>query len=291
MDREFKLLRGILVMEDVFEKLKTLQDVLTEKIDLEHNIREIPKLLTTQEELLSRLKKSYIEKNQDYERARASEAEYRNALALAESNREHAEKNVEFTHTQREWEALDKEIEDAAGKEQEFRNKLQRELRIISDLAEEMKQSQALIEQQETELAERREGIEVEVSAKKSQMKELSEQENSLAKDLDPDVLFKFERIIRNKMGRGIVAIKGGVCMGCHMILPVQFANNVRLGEEIVFCPYCSRILYYEESEEDEEDYFHEEDSGSLSDLDEMEDDDYDEEDSEEERISEDYED
>jgi len=95
-------------------------------------------------------------------------------------------------------------------------------------------------------------------------------------------VLFKFERIIRNKMGRGIVAIKGGVCMGCHMILPAQFANTVRQGEEIVFCPYCSRILFYEESEQGEEDFFNDEDSGSLSDLDDM-DDDYDEDDEEEE--------
>jgi predicted nucleic acid-binding Zn-ribbon protein len=173
---------------------------------------------------------------------------------------------------------LDKEIEDAAGKEQEFRNKLQREVRIISDLDEEIKQSQALIEQQEAELEERRRDIEKEVASKEAQLNALSQKENDLAMELnDPDVLFKFERIIRNKMGKGIVAIKGGVCLGCHMILPAQFANTVRQGEEIVFCPYCSRILYYEESEQNEEDFFNDEDSGSLSDLDDMEDEYYDE--------------
>jgi RNase P subunit RPR2 len=87
-------------------------------------------------------------------------------------------------------------------------------------------------------------------------------------------------------MGRGIVAIKGGVCMGCHMILPVQFANSVRIGEEIVFCPYCSRILYYEEAEQGEEEFFDSEDSGSLSDLDDIDDEEYEEEEEEEEEKS-----
>ena len=78
--------------------------------------------------------------------------------------------------------------------------------------------------------------------------------------------------------------------MGCHMILPAQFANNVRLGEEFVFCPYCSRILYYEESAEGEDEFFDAEDSGSLSDLDDMEEDDLDEDDEEEEKVNIDYE-
>ena len=264
-------------MDKIFETLKTLQDILSEKIELEQKIQESPKILITQEELLARMKKSFIEKSQEYEKARAAEAEFRNFLAEAESKRERAEKNMEAISTQREYEALDKEIEDAAGKEQEFRNKLQREVRAVSDLDEEIKQTQALIDQQEAELESQRREIETETSAKGEQLKTLAEKEAALAAALnDPDVLFKFERIIRNKMGRGIVAIKGGVCMGCHMILPAQFANNVRQGEEIVFCPYCSRILFYEESSEAEEDFFDDETAGGLADMDDMEDDEYD---------------
>jgi predicted nucleic acid-binding Zn-ribbon protein len=277
-------------MEKIFETLKSLQDILSEKIELEQKIQEIPKLLVTQEELLARMKKSFIEKNQEYEKAKTAEAEYRNSLADAEAKREKAEKNMESISTQREYEALDKEIEDAAGKEQEYRNKLQREVRHLSDLDEEIKRSQALIDQQEKELEESRRENEKEASEKNTQLKALVEQEAGLAAELnDTDVLFKFERIIRNKMGRGIVAIKGGVCMGCHMILPAQFANVVRKGEEIVFCPYCSRILFYEESEQEEEEFFNEEDSGSLSDLDDMDDDYYDDEEEEDEKVNIDY--
>jgi predicted nucleic acid-binding Zn-ribbon protein len=279
-----------MAMDDVFDKLRALQDILSEKIRLEHDIQEIPKLLVTQEEILARLKKSFIEKNQDYEKTRASESEFRNLLAEAEGAREKAEKNMDSISTQREYEALDKEIRDATEKEQQYRKELQREERLLSDLNEQMKQSAALIEQQETELNERRSGVEAEIAEKKKQAADLIAKEEALTPDLDSEVLFKFERIIRNKMGRGIVAIKGNVCMGCHMILPAQFANMVRLGEEIVFCPYCSRILYYEESEQGEENFFDSEDSGSLSDLDDIEEDDYEEEEEEEEKANGDYE-
>ena len=39
------------------------------------------------------------------------------------------------------------------------------------------------------------------------------------------------------------------------MVLPVQFVNDVRMGNTTEYCPYCSRILYYEESEDSNIDY------------------------------------
>jgi predicted nucleic acid-binding Zn-ribbon protein len=279
-----------MAMEEVFEKLRSLQDVLSQKITLEQEIQEIPKILTTQEELLSRLKKTYIDKNQDYEKARTAENEFRELLVQAEMSREKAEKNMDSISTQREYEALDKEIRDAAEKEQQYRKELQREERLLADLDEQMKQNAALIDQQEKDLEERRSGIKTEVAEKEQLVKGLEEEERALNQDLDPEVFFKFERIIRNKMGRGIVAIRGGVCTGCHMILPAQFANEVRLGEEIVFCPYCSRILFYEEVDEGEEEFFDTEDAGSLSDLDDIEDEEEDDDEEEEEKVNIDYE-
>ena len=272
-----------MALEEVFEKLRTLQDILSEKIKLEHEVEDIPKILVTQEELLARLKKTFIDKNLEFEKARVAEAEYRNLLEEAAIMREKSEKNMDVISTQREYEALDKEIREAAEREQQYRKELQREEKLLSDLDDQIKQNTAMIEQQEKDLEERRKGIEANISGKKEQIARLEKEEQDLNQGLDPEVLFKFERIIRNKMGRGIVAIKGGVCMGCHMVLPIQFTNLVRQGEAIVFCPYCSRILFYEESGEEGEEYFDSEDAGSLSDLDDLDEDEYDDDEEEEE--------
>jgi predicted nucleic acid-binding Zn-ribbon protein len=270
-------------MDEIFEDLRALQEILSQRITLERDIHEEPKTLITKEEMLARLKRSFIEKNQEYEKVRSDVAEYRNLLLEAEGSREQSEKNMDSITTQREYEALDKEIRDASGREQHYRKELQQQERSLTDLDEQMKELASLIEQQEMDLAADRAGIESRVTEKSSRLAELVEQENALTQNLDPEVVFKFERIIRNKMGRGIVAIKSGVCTGCHMILPAQFANTVRMGEEIVFCPYCSRILFYEETEDGEEEFFNNEDAGSLSDLDDLDDEEYDDDEDEEE--------
>jgi predicted nucleic acid-binding Zn-ribbon protein len=279
-----------MAMEEVLKKLQTLQDILSEKIRLEQDIQEIPKILVTQEEILSRFKRTFVEKSLEQEKTRAAESEFRNFLIDAETHREKAEKTMDIVTTPREIEALEKEIRDAADKEQQYRKDLQREERLLADLNEQIKQTSALIDQQEKELTAQRSGVEAEIAGKKAKLEELAARERELSSGLDQEVLFKFERIIRNKMGRGIVAIRSGVCMGCHMILPVQFANNIREGEEIVFCPYCSRILYYEEAEEGQEEFFDIEDTGSLSDLDDMEEEEFEEDEEDEEKVNVDYE-
>ncbi|MCL2229575.1 MAG: C4-type zinc ribbon domain-containing protein [Treponema sp.] len=275
-----------MVTESDLDKLRSLQEIIYEKIGLEKGIREIPKLLGTQEEMLSRLKETFKKKYKDYENIKAEENDLKNRLFEAESSREKSEKNMDSIATQREYEALDKEIKDAFEKEQQYRKDLQHKERLLSELDEQIKQQASLIESQEKDMEDRRKKIEAEISDKQKQIDNLKKKESKLTENLDTEVVFKFERIIKNKMGIGIVAIKGNVCMGCHMILPVQFANEVRIREEFVFCPYCSRILFYEESAEGEEDYFNTEDTGALSDLDEMEDEEYEDDDEEEEIVN-----
>jgi len=111
-----------MVMTEVLEKLKALQDILAQKNIIEASIQDAPKLLSTQEELLARLKKGYIEKNEQYEKVRQHIAELKTQLFEAESMREKSEKAMDTITTQREYEALDKEIRDAGEREQAVRS-------------------------------------------------------------------------------------------------------------------------------------------------------------------------
>jgi predicted nucleic acid-binding Zn-ribbon protein len=186
--------------------------------------------------------------------------------------------------TQREYENLDKEIHDASEKESQYRKEIKQKEQKIRELDNDMEQKKELIDQQEAELSEAKARVESELEERKKRLLELEVEEKEITKDMDEELLFKFERIVKKKGGNGIVSIKSGVCSSCHMILPVQFANSVRSGKEIVSCPYCSSILFYEESSEDEETYFDGDTAGSLSDLEDLDDeeemeDEYEEED------------
>jgi predicted nucleic acid-binding Zn-ribbon protein len=277
--------------ENDFDKLRMLQDILSEKIKLEHEIQEIPKQLGNLEEAHNRTRKAFIEKNLEYEKIKSAEEEARASLREAEAAREKAERTISEINTQREYEALDKERNAAEKNEQQYGKEVQMKEKALMDLDEQIKQHAALIEQQEKELAEKRAGIDADIAVKKKEAENLLMKEKALAGDLDQEVVFKFERILRNKMGLGIVAIKGNVCQGCHMILPAQFSNNVRLGEEFIFCPYCSRILYYEESAEGEDIFFDSDDAGALEETEETDEDEFEEDDKEEEKVNIDFED
>lgn len=257
-----------MVMQEIYGKLRELQEVLSDKISIEREVHDSPKLLVNQEELLSRLKRSFIEKNTELETVQERLRELKMQLSEAELSREKAEKNMDAITTQREYEALDKEIRDSSDKEQTYRKDLQRVERDAQILDEEQKRDASLIAQQEAELAEKKAGIEEKISAKKKELVSLEKKEKSIGTGIDEEILYKFERIIRSKLGVGIVSIKSGVCTGCHMILPAEFANQVRAMETVVFCPYCSRILFYDEENVGEESFFDDDSAGSLSDLD-----------------------
>ena len=265
---------------DTFEKLKKLQDILVEKYKLEAKIEETPKRLSSQEELLARMKREFIEKNTEYEAVKNKVLKLKLDLEEAVKSRESGEKGMDNISTHREYEALEKQIIEATDRENEIRKELQKEEKSQEEIRETLKTSEEMINSQESDLAADKDSLNKELDTYNKELADIKAKESEIVPDLDQEILFKFQRIIqRNSMG--IVAVKNGVCTGCHMILPAQFANTVREGESIMFCPYCSRILFYEEADEDiDESYFRFEETGSLADLDD--DSDFDDADDEE---------
>jgi predicted nucleic acid-binding Zn-ribbon protein len=249
-----------MVTADIFEKLKELQDVLVQKYELEAKVEEAPKQLSAQDELLARLKKEYIAKNTNYESVKDKVLALRFDLDQAVKLREDGEKGMENVETHREYEALGKQIAEATDKENEVRKELQKEEKILAELNETLKMNEEMIKAQENELSESKQSLDQQIQEYNAQLSELKTKEDQITPELPQEIIFKFERIIQRN-SEGIVSVKNGVCTGCHMILPAQFANTVREGEEILFCPYCSRILFYEDSEEAAEDYFKIDDS------------------------------
>lgn len=264
-----------MVTTEIFESLKELQTILVQKYELEKKVADAPKQLRNQEELLAKTQKEFIELKSQYDVLAEKINKIKSDLNDAISEREEGEKGVANSTTHREYETLEKQIAEAKLKEDNLRHELQHEDKKLADVDEKMKNTEELIHFQESELNSSKDSLNSELSGYNSELSELKSKEDKIVPNLDQEILFKFQRIIQRN-SEGIVAVRNGVCTGCHMILPANFANEVREGENINFCPYCSRILFYEEvSEEQSEDYFNMGLAGSLAGLD---DDDFDEE-------------
>lgn len=250
--------------QDTFERLKSLQVVLARKYELESKIEDAPKQLGTQDEFLAKLKKDFISKNEEYEEVKEKVSQLKNELDEVVRIREEGEKSMDTITSNREFEALEKQISESQQKEVEVRKDLQKQEKKLADLDDIIKTTEAMINSQESDLNTSKNSLDAQINEYKNELEDLNRQEEEIKPGLQQEILFKFERIIRRN-SEGIVAVKNGVCTGCHMILPAQFANEVQDGKEILFCPYCSRILFHEMAEnEDQETYFN--DPGSLSD-------------------------
>jgi predicted nucleic acid-binding Zn-ribbon protein len=238
-------------MEQVFKKLKEMQEILSKKFEIDRDIKELPKILNTKLELLARMKKSYIEKTNDLNNRKQRVKDIKQKLSEAEIQKDKYEQQMDLVKTQREYEALDKEIKTSADKEQELRRQLQKEEKNCEEMVVGLEREENMIKEQEEEIRTEQTKIKHEIKEKNKVQKLLEKDEQRVSPGLDEEILFKFERIIRSKAGLGIVPIKNGICTGCHMILTAQFSNDVRGGTSIMFCPNCSRILFFQESDEE----------------------------------------
>ena len=243
-------------LDDVLQRLRTLQKVLFRRFGAEAEIHELPRALSNKTDVLNRLKQNYVDRNDLYNRTREHIGELRQRAIDAERERERYEGQMDAIRTQREYEALDKEINEANLREAEVRRELQREESRLDEMTVALEQEEQRIAKQDLEVAEEQQRIDTEIAERKMMLEELVAEEASITPGLDEELLFKFERIIRNKEGLGIVALRAGVCTGCQMILPPFFANRVRIGEEIMFCPNCSRIVFYGGDDEFQSDPF-----------------------------------
>ncbi|MDA3948941.1 MAG: nucleic acid-binding protein, partial [Spirochaeta sp.] len=203
-----------------------------------------------------------------FEESRRRVADLRVRLQEAESDREKYESQMDQISTAREYDALEKEIRDASDREQQFRRDLQREEKDLEEQRTRLEREETMIKTEEEELEQERAKIDSETADRKEMLIELGRSEDETIPGLDEELLFKFERIIKSKEGEGIVPIRNGVCTGCQLIVPYIFVNDVSQCHQILFCPYCSKIVFHTDDDADlEETGFSESDEESLLDL------------------------
>lgn len=241
----------------VFGKLNQLQDVLMQKFALEDEIDQLPKNLKIQQEQLALVNKEYTEVLAASQKAQDDLKNLRFEYEDVVTRRESSEKKMETIATQREFEALEKEIKDASASEEELLKQVRAKEQESKELDSQCEAKSAELKAQQEQVDAESAKIESVTSEKKAKLAELESESRSFidGDKINEELYEKFCSIVRSKHGRGIVPIHGVVCQGCHIVLPIQFVNDVRSGETIEFCPYCSRILYYEEVEGAEEQF------------------------------------
>ena len=79
----------------------------------------------------------------------------------------------------------------------------------------------------------------------KTQLTEVLADHARLAQAVDPAVLSRYTRLVDKRGENVVVGVTNVSCGGCHMKLPQQVFIQAKAQQDLVFCPNCTRILYY----------------------------------------------
>jgi predicted nucleic acid-binding Zn-ribbon protein len=74
---------------------------------------------------------------------------------------------------------------------------------------------------------------------------ELEGERASIVKDVKPAVYLNYERVRKGRRGVAVVEVIDGRCTACHIVLRLQYYQDVKRGESILSCESCQRLLYY----------------------------------------------
>lgn len=282
-----------MTLNETFEKLGDLQTVLVHKYEVETSIGKMQQDIQGGGKLLEKAESEYNAKMNDFLELKTNYDSLNRELDEVIQNREKSEAGMENTSTHREYELLEKQIAQADEREGEIRLELEETDKALAKMNDEVEDAKNKMEAQKQSVKNSDTQGKIKLEELKNERESLIKESERLEGELEnPELYFKFERIV-NRNGVGLVVVRSQVCMGCHMLLPAQFCNEVREASELHFCPYCSRVLKYEEGETEETvDYF--DDTGSLVnvdfdkfDEDDFESDEYEETDNEEEEYGE----
>ena len=147
--------------------------------------------------------------------------------------------------TNKEYTAMLHEIE---GVEREIRareDQVLAEMERAEGLASEIKGEEAVFKAAEQEHRVRERSLSEEEARLREQVRRLTAERDAEAARLPAGLFELFQRVARLR-GVAVAEARDGMCQVCHLKLRPQMYVDLKRNEDIVQCPACNRILYFE---------------------------------------------
>jgi hypothetical protein len=229
------------------ERLVELQQLDAELFAFKKELASIPEQIQQIKQNYEGKKSSLREAEEELKKTQVARKEKEIELASREEGIKKMQVQLYQIKTNKEYSALQDEI----SAKKADNSLLEEEILKIMDSIDAI---EGTISAMKPRLAEEDRKMEEEIAKKNAYAQELQAKIDSLVKarqekitSVDGELLKKYERILDKKAGFAIVAIENNACGGCHIALPPQVINEVRLKKDIIMCETCARILYYKE--------------------------------------------
>ncbi len=244
MAKEIKKDPSELTVEEKLKSLYQLQTILS-KIDEIRTLRgELPLEVQDLEDevvgLTTRIenyRNDIVAYNKSIKENEVNIDESRQAIAKYEENQNNVRNNREF-------DALNKEIEYRNLEIELSEKKIREAKALLATRQEEVENSQALLAEKRDDLARKKIELEEIVEETRKDEERLRDEAKVVEGTIEPRLLLSFKRIRKNtRNGLGIVYVERDACGGCFNKIPPQRQLDIRMRKKIIVCEYCGRIL------------------------------------------------
>lgn len=237
-------------MDPALRSLVDLQNLLNEQTVLRRRYKEIPaeiEDLKRDLQLLEERKKAHTESFHDLEkREKKCERDLTDTeAAIAKKNAvlHEVKTNKEYTAALSEIEALKKKKSDI---EEEA-------LTLMDTIAGD----RASLEEEERSLVAEEERLKRRIKEKEEERRNAAQRANEITKLIPeqqkkvmPQLLDQFKKLYYGRNGIALTVISDDCCGGCMISLSPQTLNSAGMGDRVVTCDHCGRILYRDTDEE-----------------------------------------
>jgi predicted nucleic acid-binding Zn-ribbon protein len=211
-------------LNDVDQRIERLE---TQLLDFKNTIED-------QKSLISELNQKY----------RAYESDVQMNLDRIKKS----EAKLSSVKTNKEYQSLLKETEDIKAINSKIEDEMIEFLDRIDEAENDHRTKMAEYSGLEVQLKKETETIQQEAEQGRHQLVHLDAEWKTVCDSIDAALLSKFNQIKASHENKvGIVAVKDGACLGCHMNIPPQMYNELQRGDSLKRCPICERIIYWKD--------------------------------------------
>jgi len=147
--------------------------------------------------------------------------------------------------TNREYQAMQKEIEVAQTDVKAMEEKLLERMLEADEIAAIVKRAEAELAGDQKVIDAERNALNKEIGELQSSLERVRAQRAELTRAIPPPLLTTFELVARRRNAVGVAEARDGICTICHVRLRPQVFNNIRKNDSIIQCDSCQRILYF----------------------------------------------
>ncbi|MDD5128379.1 MAG: C4-type zinc ribbon domain-containing protein [Candidatus Omnitrophica bacterium] len=114
-------------------------------------------------------------------------------------------------------------------------------------IKEKIEQENIKLKAEEKIFLDEKKKVELRVKEIDERLNQLQAQRKQITPGVDPKMLAEYDKILSSRGGLAIVTVLDNSCGGCHMLVPPQVINLIKMYEHIVTCEVCNRIFYIAE--------------------------------------------